>query len=75
MSIAATDPLLLSGFSPLQRFASPDWNSVPDAPGVYVIYDRGEVLYVGMAGREILGVRDETPGRETRFDGQSLTPQ
>jgi hypothetical protein len=39
MSIAAADPLLFFGFSPPQRFVAPDWTSVPDAPGVYVIYD------------------------------------
>ncbi|MEQ8278792.1 MAG: hypothetical protein RMA76_29840 [Deltaproteobacteria bacterium] len=27
------------------------WSDVPDLPGVYVIYDRDEVIYVGMAGR------------------------
>lgn len=28
-----------------------DWAAVPDQPGVYVIYEGDEVLYVGMAGR------------------------
>ena len=27
------------------------WADVPDEPGVYVIYDLDEVVYVGMAGR------------------------
>lgn len=27
------------------------WEDVPDEPGVYVIFDRAEVIYVGMAGR------------------------
>jgi excinuclease UvrABC nuclease subunit len=34
------------------RFAEADWSQVPDAPGVYVIYDMDEVIYVGMAGRD-----------------------
>ncbi len=33
------------------RFDRVDWASVPDRPGVYVIYDLDEVIYVGMAGR------------------------
>jgi len=32
-------------------FADVDWSAVPDQPGVYVIYDGDEVIYVGMAGR------------------------
>ena len=32
-------------------FADVDWNDVPDRPGVYVIHEGSEVLYVGMAGR------------------------
>jgi excinuclease UvrABC nuclease subunit len=33
-------------------FAETDWPQVPDSPGVYVIYDMDEVIYVGMAGRD-----------------------
>lgn len=33
------------------RFADVDWSNVPDEPGVYVIYDKDEVIYVGIAGR------------------------
>jgi hypothetical protein len=32
------------------RFDSGDWKTVPDKPGVYIIYDTDTVLYVGMAG-------------------------
>ncbi|MEL6614482.1 MAG: GIY-YIG nuclease family protein [Bacteroidota bacterium] len=32
-------------------FAEADWAAVPDVPGAYVVYDRDEVVYVGMAGR------------------------
>lgn len=37
--------------SPPQPFAETDWPTVPDRPGVYVVYEGDEVLYVGMAGR------------------------
>jgi excinuclease UvrABC nuclease subunit len=33
------------------RFSDIDWTTVPAEPGVYVIYDDDEVVYVGMAGR------------------------
>ena len=33
-------------------FADVDWSQVPEQPGVYVIYEGSEVLYVGMAGRD-----------------------
>ena len=32
-------------------FAGVTWNAVPNEPGVYVIADQGEIVYVGMAGR------------------------
>lgn len=32
-------------------FCDAPWGDVPDAPGVCVIYDREEIVYVGMAGR------------------------
>jgi len=32
-------------------FKSADWRAIPASPGVYVIFDRDEVVYVGMAGR------------------------
>jgi hypothetical protein len=33
------------------RFADVNWDDVPKLPGVYVIYDKDEVVYVVMAGR------------------------
>jgi excinuclease UvrABC nuclease subunit len=42
---------LLTGFSRPVRFGGVDWDSVPARPGVYVIFDGEECLYVGMAGR------------------------
>ena len=41
----------LLGFSSVRSFAEPAWNTVPDGPGVYVILEGQEVVYVGMAGR------------------------
>jgi predicted GIY-YIG superfamily endonuclease len=40
------------GLSAPLPFATPAWPLVPDEPGVYVIYEGDEVLYVGMAGRD-----------------------
>ena len=37
--------------SPRTTFRQAAWADVPARPGVYVIYDREEVIYVGMAGR------------------------
>ena len=39
------------GLSERIRFQDAEWLAVPDAPGVYVIHDLDEVVYVGMAGR------------------------
>ena len=49
-------------------FSSVVWSEVPDRPGVYVIYDDDEVLYVGMAGRNGRGslrnrLRDHASGQ------------
>ena len=32
-------------------FGDVDWKAVPDKPGVYVINEGDEVIYVGMSGR------------------------
>jgi hypothetical protein len=37
-------------------FAGAMWSAVPNEPGVYVIADEKEVVYVGMAGRNGKGV-------------------
>lgn len=38
-------------FSRAVQFDGVDWNDIPAAPGVYVIQDLDEIVYVGMAGR------------------------
>ena len=44
------DPLEL--LSDRIAFSDVNWQEVPEATGVYVIYDKEESIYVGMAGRE-----------------------
>ena len=58
-------------------FATVDWRAVPDAPGVYVIYEGAEVLYVGMAGRNGRGslrnrLRDHHSGQIVNMFAQYL---
>jgi hypothetical protein len=43
----ASQPGSLVGFSEVIRFADVSWSDIPDGPGVYIIYDHAEVLYVG----------------------------
>ena len=59
------------------RFDEVDWRSVPAAPGVYVIYDLDEVVYVGMAGRNGRGslrnrLRDHSTGQIVNMFAQYL---
>ncbi len=42
---------MASSLSRPRKFDGLDWETVPDRPGVYVVYDGDEVIYVGMAGR------------------------
>jgi excinuclease UvrABC nuclease subunit len=54
-----------------------DWKKVPDEPGVYVIYDKGEVIYVGMAGRNGKGslrnrLQDHSTGQIVNMFAQYL---
>ncbi|MDB2577042.1 hypothetical protein N9Z54_07565, partial [Planctomycetota bacterium] len=68
------DPLRLSA---LQRFADVDWATVPDQPGVYVIHDLEEVVYVGMAGRNGKGslrnrLREHSSGQIVNMFAQYL---
>lgn len=58
-------------------FSSVVWNDVPDRPGVYVIYEGEEVLYVGMAGRDGKGslrrrLRDHASGQIVNMFAQYL---
>jgi predicted GIY-YIG superfamily endonuclease len=69
------DPLV--SFSDVIRFADVSWSTVPDAPGVYVIYDHAEVLYVGMAGRDGAGslrkrLKDHSSGQVVNMFAQYL---
>jgi excinuclease UvrABC nuclease subunit len=66
-----------SGFSDLIRFEGVQWDSVPKKPGVYIIYDADEVLYVGMAGRDGNGslrtrLRDHSSGQVVNMFAQYL---
>lgn len=63
--------------SQVVRFSGVDWLSVPDVPGAYVIYDNGEVVYVGMAGRDRNGslrrrLRDHASGQIVNMFAQYL---
>ena len=65
------------GLSPLTRFADVQWQDVPDTPGVYVILDKDEVIYVGMAGRDRKGslrrrLRDHASGQIVNMFAQYL---
>ena len=58
-------------------FGSADWAAVPASPGVYVIYDLDEVVYVGMAGRNGKGslrnrLRDHSTGQIVNMFAQYL---
>ena len=58
-------------------FADVDWDEVPDEPGVYVIYEGAEVVYVGMAGRNGKGslrrrLKDHRTGQIVNMFAQYL---
>ena len=58
-------------------FESVNWLEVPDQPGVYVIFEGDEVLYVGMAGRNGRGslrnrLRDHCSGQIVNMFAQYL---
>lgn len=66
-----------SFLSDRRSFDGIDWQSVPDSPGVYVIYDENEALYVGMAGRNGAGcirhrLRDHASGQIVNMFAQYL---
>ena len=66
MNVQPAAPASPSDFSPIIRFDGIDWQIVPNEPGVYIIYDDDNVLYVGMAGRDGRGSLKEAVGRLTR---------
>lgn len=43
------------GFAPPFHMGQADWSAVPDMPGVYVLFEGEEIIYVGMAGRDQKG--------------------
>ena len=58
-------------------FVDVEWDTVPAGPGVYVIYDLDEVVYVGMAGRSGRGslrnrLRDHRSGQMVNMFAQYL---
>lgn len=58
-------------------FREVDWANIPDVAGAYVIYDKEEVLYVGMAGRDQRGslrrrLRDHASGQIVNMFAQYL---
>jgi len=60
-----------------RRFCETNWVDVPAQPGVYVIYDLDEVVYVGMAGRNGQGslrnrLRDHASGQIVNMFAQYL---
>jgi excinuclease UvrABC nuclease subunit len=70
-----TNPASL--LSHLVRFDRVDWKQIPDVPGVYVIFDLDEVVYVGMAGRNGKGslrnrLRDHSTGQIVNMFAQYL---
>lgn len=59
------------------RFSKADWGKIPAHPGVYVISEYDEVLYVGMAGRNGRGslrnrLRDHASGQIVNMFAQYL---
>lgn len=58
-------------------FADAKWTIVPNEPGVYVIADQQEIVYVGMAGRNGKGgirnrLRDHASGQIVNMFAQYL---
>ena len=66
--VALSEPIL---------FREAKWKDVPAEPGVYVIADRDEIVYVGMAGRNGKGsirnrLRDHASGQIVNMFAQYL---
>ena len=69
-----SEPLVLSE---VLEFRDVAWDAIPAEPGVYVIYEGDEVLYVGMAGRNGRGslrnrLRDHCSGQIVNMFAQYL---
>ena len=66
-----------TGLTAQMRFADADWTVIPNSPGVYVIWDLDEIIYVGMAGRNGKGslqrrLRDHASGQIVNMFAQYL---
>lgn len=77
MAETPTEILDHLGFAPEFALGEADWSTVPDMPGVYVISEGGEVIYVGMAGRDQKGslrrrLRDHASGQIVNMLAQYL---
>jgi hypothetical protein len=62
----ASQPDPLVSFSDVIRFADVSWSTIPDAPGVYVIYDHAELLSFRKGG----GLVDAADARIVRKKGK-----
>ncbi|MBW2532860.1 MAG: hypothetical protein JRI55_15310, partial [Deltaproteobacteria bacterium] len=67
----------MASFSDRIAFRDVNWSLVPAEPGVYVIYDGEEVVYVGMSGRNGKGslrnrLRDHASGQIVNMFAQYL---
>ena len=76
-STNAIDFINRLGFAPVFSLGTADWQSVPETPGVYVLFDREEIIYVGMAGRDRKGslrrrLRDHASGQIVNMFAQYL---
>lgn len=72
-----TSNSVIDRLSECLTFQGIDWASIPADPGVYVIYDLDEVVYVGMAGRNGRGslrnrLRDHSTGQIVNMFAQYL---
>jgi hypothetical protein len=45
----------MTELSDRNAFKDVDWTKIPESPGVYVIYDGDQVIYVGMTCLAIFG--------------------
>ena len=70
-------PLQSAGLSMPYRFGEVEWSGIPNDPGVYVIWDQDDLVYVGMAGRNGRGglrnrLRDHSSGQIVNMFAQYL---
>ena len=75
---SSEDVMDVLGFAPSLAMGGAKWDApIPDTPGVYVILDGNEVIYVGMAGRNGAGslrrrLRDHASGQVVNMFAQYL---